>query len=251
MKRVWRAVAFGLAAYVFFLILSAPADRLLPYLQPRLQDVQLAGLGGSIWSGSAARAAVGPVQLDAVRWSWRPLALFKLALEFDIDAEFAGQTLSARAGRGLFAGPYLGDVEGRLPMSEITRLAGVDQISLGGFVDYRLSSVEWNDTAIPAVAGELDWKPAGVVQPLVLDLGAVRAQSEIDAGATEASLSASGGALTLGDGRFSLQPDGQYEFAAMVRKAGPVPAEVDQFLSTFAEFRDGGYLLEWSDQIAY
>lgn len=251
MKPGWRAVAAGVAAYLVFLLMTAPANRLLAYIQPQLQGVQLAGVSGSIWSGEAAQVNAGAAQLTAVSWSWRPLALFKAALEVDIDAQLSGRPLSARAGRGVFTGSYLADVEGRLPAGELLRWMRLQQVNLDGHLEFSLDTVEWNANPVPAVSGNVAWVPAMVSHPIELNLGEVQLTTEMASGATEGQLTARGGALAVNDGRVSLQPDGRYQLNATVRKQGAVPVEVEQFLSTFAEFRDGGYLLEWSDQIKF
>lgn len=239
----------GIAAYILFLVVTAPAAKLIPYFQSQLQGVQLAGISGTLWSGQALQLNVPPVQLTQVSWQFRPLALLLGAVEFKLDGQLSGRALSASAGRGLLSGPYLADVTGSVPAAELMAWAGLGMVELDGQMDFVLDEVEFSGSNMPAVAGQLVWKPAMVLTPLELNLGLAELTTTIESGGiTTGQLVANGGALTL-QGAVTLQPDGQYQLTGDVKKAGAVPQAVDNFLSTFAEFKNGSYRLEWSDQI--
>ena len=75
MKKSWRWLLLGAVLYVLFLVVNAPADKLLPLLQPQLQGIRLSGVDGRIWSGQAQYVEVLPLQLSEVHWSFRPFAL--------------------------------------------------------------------------------------------------------------------------------------------------------------------------------
>ena len=88
-----------------------------------------------------------------------------------------------------------------------------------------------------------------VLAPIELNLGLGELTTAIESdGVTRGQLIANGGALTM-QGEVTLQADGHYQLVGDVKKTGTVPQAVDKFLSTFAEAGNGGYRLEWSDQI--
>lgn len=250
MKTGWRPALAGLAAFVVFLVVSAPAAKLLPYFQPQLPGVQFAGVTGSLWSGQAVRLGAGVVQLDGVKWRWRPLALFKGALEFSVDAEHRGHALTGRVGIGLFSGAYGADVVGQLAASDVLYWTGLTGIGLDGQIDFAIDDIEVVGTGLPAIAGAVSWSPARVVSPLDLDLGKAQLVTRIESGVTHGKVSASGGVLTV-SGDVTVNPDGNYALVADLQKKGNVPQAVDKFLATFAEFSNGNYRLEWSDQIKH
>jgi general secretion pathway protein N len=248
MKSWWRLLVAGLAAYAVFLVLSAPAAKLLPYLQARLPGVQFAAPSGTLWSGQAVRVGAGAVQLDRLRWRLRPLALFKGALEFSLDAELGGRPLTGRAGMGVFSGAYLSDVVGQVVASDLLYWTGMTQVKLDGQLDFAIDAIKGIGSGLPAVAGTISWSPARVLAPLELNLGQAQLVTQIESGATRGQLSASGGVLS-GTGELTVNPDGNYALVAELQTKGSVPQAVDKFLATFAEFKDGKYRLEWSDQI--
>jgi hypothetical protein len=248
MKSWWRLALAGAAAYLVFVVAGAPAAKLVAYVQPRLPAVQFAGVSGSLWSGRAAQVGTGALHLDAVRWRWRPVALFRGALEFAVSAELGGQPLVGRAGLGLLGGAYATDVVGRLPVADLLYWTGMTRVGLDGELDFVIDDIEGLGAGLPAAAGTLTWSPARVHAPLTLDLGQAQLVTRIESGATRGKLSASGGALNVA-GDLSLNPDGAYSLVAEVQKNGSVPQAVDRFLAAFAEFRDGTYRLEWSDRL--
>lgn len=249
MKAVWRLLPAGIAAYVLFLVLSAPAAKLLPYLQPHLSGVRLAGVSGTLWSGRAAQLTIGSVPLTGVNWGLRPLALLTGAVEYRVKAQLNGQPLTAHVGRGLFAGAYVSDVSVRVAASDLLFWSGLHQVGVDGDLLVHLDEVENIDAGgLPAVAGTVTWTPAMVRAPLELNLGEAHLETRIEDGISRGQLTADGGALTL-TGEVTANPDGHYQLVGEVHKKGQVPQAVGKFLETFAEFKNGSYHLEWSDQI--
>ena len=249
MKAGWKFLLVGVAAYVLFLFVTAPAAKLLPYFQPQMQGVRIAGVSGTLWSGSALQVSLPPVKLVSVDWQFEPLALLLGSVAFQLDGQLSGQPFSARAGRGLFAGPFLSDVTGSVPAVDLMYWVGVRMVELDGQLEFDLDEVEFSPGSMPAVAGRLLWKPAMVLSPIELNLGLAELTTAIESdGITRGQLVANGGALTT-RGEVTLQPDGKYQLVGDVKKSGAVPQAVDKFLTTFAEFGNGSYRLEWSDQI--
>jgi len=250
MRSWWRLGLVGAAAYVVFLVSSVPVATLLPYLQPHLPGIRLAGVSGTLWSGEALHASAGSVQLDDLHWSLRPLALFTGALGFSIDARLAGKPLTAHAGLGVFSGAYVSDVAGRVAAADLLYWAGLTHMKLDGELDFNIDDVDGIGAGVPAVAGTVSWAPARVLAPLDLNLGKARLQTRIDAGVTRGELVAEGGVLTA-TGDVTVNPDGSYQLVGEVQKKGAVPQAVDRFLATFAEYKNGNYRLEWSDTIKF
>lgn len=249
MKTGLKLLPLGIAAYCLFLVLTAPAAKLIPYFQSQLQPASLAGISGSLWSGKALQLNAPPVQLTDIHWRFRPLALLLGAVEFGVDGQLEGRPVRAVVGQSLFAGSYLSDVQGSATAADLMYWAGLRGVELAGQLEFALDDVEFSDTTVPAVAGQVVWKPAMVNQPLALNLGLAELTTTIESGGvTVGQLVASGGALGV-QGNVSMQPDGRYQLLGDVKKTGAVPQAVDKFLATFAEFSNGSYRLEWSDQL--
>ena len=170
MKAGLKLLPMGIAAYVLFLIVTAPAAKIIPYFQSQLQGVHLAGISGTLWSGRALQVSVPPVQVTQVGWQFKPFALFLGSVAFQLDGQLSGRALSARAGRGLLSGPYLADVTGSVPAVDIMYWAGLSAVGLDGELDFSLDDVEFSAGKVPAVAGRLTWKPAMVLARSALEL---------------------------------------------------------------------------------
>jgi general secretion pathway protein N len=250
MKPAWRGVLTGVVAYLLFLVVSAPAAKVLPWLQPRMPDVQFSVVDGSLWSGRALTVQAAPVQLNDVSWSLRPLALLTGRLEFAVDAELRGREVEGRAGRALFGQPYLAAVQGRVAASDLLRWSGQrQQVKLAGDLAFDLERVVWAAQAgVPAIAGTLVWSPAQVLAPLELSLGRAELVTRIEEAASRGELQASGGALRV-TADVVMNPDGKYSLDARIQQQGDAPPAVTEFLSTFADYQNGTYRLEWSDSI--
>ena len=194
----WQAVLTGVAAYVVFLLATAPAAKLLPLVQPRLGGVQLAGVDGTLWSGSAAVAAANPVQLQDVQWRLRPLALLLGRAEVALEASWQGRPAAALAGKALFGGSYLADVSATLPAPDVLRWLEVRQVSVEGNLALDLARLEWPaDGALPAITGAASWTPARVSAPVEVALGSAQLDTVAEQGVTRGKLKTSGGALLV------------------------------------------------------
>jgi hypothetical protein len=67
-------LALGLGAYVAFTIATLPAGTALRWFAP--SGVAFAGVGGTLWSGSAASCSIEGFTVENLRWRVRPSALF-------------------------------------------------------------------------------------------------------------------------------------------------------------------------------
>lgn len=246
--KVWHGVVTGVAAYVLFVVAGAPAAKVLPWLQPVAPEIELAGVDGTVWHGSAAIVNAAPVQLQQVNWRLRPFSAALGRLEFAVDARLRGGSLQGRVGRSLFGRPYLSQVQGSVAAADVLTWAQINQVGADGVLSFDIADVQWSDAPWPAIGGNLSWSPAAVTRPIELALGKVQLETRIEDGVTRGKLNASGGGLLV-QGDLELQPAGDYRLDAQIQQQGDVAPEVARFLSTFATYKDGTYLLEWSDTI--
>ena len=248
MKPWWRSVLLGTVAYLLFVVMTAPAAKVLPLFQSQLQNIQFAGLEGSLWSGKAAQVDVTALQLQDVNWRLRPFALFVGRAVFKINGRLQAQRIRAKVGSTFLGTPYLSDVEGRIAANELLRLLGNNQLQLGGQLTFAIDDVEWAESGMPAIAGSASWSPAQLIAPLNLAFGKAQLETRIENTVTRGKLTASGGALLV-QADVELKSDGAYRFDANIQQKGDVPQAVSKFLSTFAEYKDGNYRFEWADKL--
>src|SRR5262245_23274117 len=98
-------IAAGIAAFLVFLVAMVPAAQLAGRLPPA---IDMAGLGGTIWSGRARSLSIENRPLGAVSWSCRPWRLVMLEWSCHVTLKPPGGELS-----GNFSGDFKGAVVGQ------------------------------------------------------------------------------------------------------------------------------------------
>ncbi|TCK19400.1 type II secretion system (T2SS) protein N [Thiogranum longum] len=244
---MWRTVALGLVAWLVFLIATLPADRALA-LAPQMPGVTIGHVQGTLWHGKAGSLIIKGIQLDNLRWGFRPLSLFTGRFEFDLKAGLGSKPVHAIAGT-LFSGArYLGDVQLSMPASDVLYRLGIKQVGVSGDLVMDLDDVRFTPGGIPMFSGVTRWAPAEVEAPLVLSLGTATLTTQHDGSITQGDLVATGGVLQV-KADVALEATGAYRLNAVITQNGTVPQAVTKFLATFAEYENGSYRLEWSDNL--
>jgi hypothetical protein len=118
-------------------------------------------------------------------------------------------------------------------------------VSVAGNLALQFDRVQWGEGRVPALTGNATWAPAQISAPLELALGRAQLDSVADRGVSRGKLQVSGGALLV-EADVELDPDGVYRLDAQIQQKDSVPDPVRQFLSTFADYANGRYRLEWS-----
>lgn len=243
----WRAVAAVVVAWLVFLIATIPADRALA-LAPSMPGVVLGNAQGTLWRGQVSRVVVEGVQLEDVHWRFRPLSIILGRFEFDLKGEFAGKPVQTLAGRTFSGALYLENVQASIPASEVLYRSGVNHLTVGGQLSVDLDEIRFSPASIPMFSGQASWTPAEIEAPLALSLGTATLTTQQNGNVTEGKLVTSGGVLLV-QADVTLESSGAYRLDAAIRPNGTVPQAVTKFLTTFAEYENGSYRLEWSDTL--
>ena len=97
----WSWLALGVGAYIAFTLVKFPAGTALRWFAP--PGVALAGVAGTLWSGSAATCTVAGFTVEALRWDLRPASLLlgrlSAAVEARIPDGFVSGNITASPGR--------------------------------------------------------------------------------------------------------------------------------------------------------
>ncbi len=244
---MWRTLALGLVAWLVFLIATVPADRALAFAPP-MPGVAIGQVRGTLWHGQAASLVAKGIQLDKLRWRFRPLSLLTGRFEFDIKAGLGGKPAHTLAGRRFSGASYLRDVQLSIPAADVLYRLGINQVGVSGELVMDLDDVRFTQDGIPMFSGVTRWTPAVVEAPLALSLGTATLTTRQDGDITQGDLVAVGGVLQV-KADVALETTGAYRLNAVITQNGNVPPAVTKFLSTFTEYENGGYRLEWSDNL--
>ena len=92
-------IALGLGAYLAFAISMFPAAIAYRWLAP--DNVRLAGIDGTVWSGSAAIGSVGNIGFHDLEWQLQPWRLLFARAGGQLQARFADGFVTTRVEAGL------------------------------------------------------------------------------------------------------------------------------------------------------
>ena len=201
----------GLLTFVAAFIMLFPARVAYDWFAP--PAVQMSGLDGTIWSGSAAELSASGLYLRELKWRLRPLRLVTGKVAARIEARPSSGFLEAEIAVGLGGDIMLSDVNGSLPLRDfatITRMPG-----LAGNVSLQFNELRIRD-GLPVVAdGTL--AVADLVAPMVdpASIGGYRAEFFTDDNAVVASVEDDNGVFDLA-GSLTVSGDRNYQFLGKV-----------------------------------
>ncbi len=201
----------GLLTFVAAFVALFPARVAYHWFAP--PAVQVSGLQGSIWSGSATEAAAAGVYLRDVKWRLHPLGLLTGKLAAHVEASPSSGFLEADVAAGLGGSIALSNVNGSLPLGDFAALARVP--GLAGNASVQFDELRVRD-GLPVVAtGTL--AVANLVAPMVDpgSIGGYRAEFFTDDNAVIASIEDVNGVFDLA-GSLTISADRNYQFLGKV-----------------------------------
>ncbi|MEE4203558.1 MAG: type II secretion system protein N [Halieaceae bacterium] len=154
--RRWSAV--WVAVFLVLVVLYAPA-RLVGWLIP--QSVSLEGLGGTLWRGHAARAAIAVdgnvLMLGELNWRLRPLSLLQLRPAVDLSSVWGQQSLTTRLATTPGGTILLKDLEAVVDVGWVRNLV---PLFVEGRVRANFSEITLSDDVVESANGRVVWESA-------------------------------------------------------------------------------------------
>jgi hypothetical protein len=164
-------LALGVGAYLAFVIASFPAGTAYRWFGS--DNVVLAGVQGTLWSGRAAAASAAGVALQDLRWRVRPAALFVGRVSVDLEARlldgFLNASVSASPSRvrltDVRASTSIAALRGVLPVSGVRGQASASFSEL-------LIEGGWPTTAVGELRlAQLEAAPFGMSSARLVPIG--------------------------------------------------------------------------------
>ena len=249
MSKVWLGVMVGAVSYIIFMAMQAPASWVIQRAQQQLPGLAISGVTGSLWRGQASQVNYQDQQIDKASWALNPLTLLQGCLGYHVKGQWQGQPVSLNAGSQWNKQPCISAVKGSLDLS-ILLASGNLPVQVSGIVEVDIDTVSFAQGGqLPLFSGRLHWPEANIISPLELDLGSVSLQLDPDGNTMmRGELTAQGGQLTI-DAPVDITPEGDFSINMAIRFDGEPSEEIQAGLGAFAEFHDGVYQLEYSDNI--
>ncbi|HEY0635486.1 MAG TPA: type II secretion system protein N [Gammaproteobacteria bacterium] len=214
MKR-WRwHILLFVAAYSGALLSALPASLVLHWAEPVLSRVQqrpvLHGVDGTVWSGHAAQAVYRGVTLGELKWELSPWALLIGRIDVDLKINGADGYLDSELSTG-FGGRdlRLRHVSGQVPAAMLKSFAPSLPMTPAGTFTLAVDEVRFESAKLHGLDGRIVWNKGGVVSPLALEFGDLKAEFSSNEAGVTGRISDSGGPMQL-SADLKLSADGGY-----------------------------------------
>jgi general secretion pathway protein N len=227
-----------------------PAARAVALVDPA--GVDIAGVQGTVWQGSAERVTVPDMPpLAAVRWNITTWQLLLGRLAGDVRFDLGGGTGATefRVSAGGAVEVRDAHFEGRA--AGVARHLPIPLLLVEGDLTAMIESAALRDGRPEGVDARLRWSNAVLRQPLDVDLGAVSiAVTPADEAAHRLVVDVREGALNVRGGG-DIDAAGRYDVELRVEPQANASAEIVDMLANVAE-RDGDvYVIRQRGQLPF
>ena len=228
-RRALRWWLLGAVAYLVFLGATFPAQYLADHMAKRLPALQLAGVEGNLFSGSATQVSYQGASLGAVDWRFDWLAPFTFSFGYHIDLHAEDRDLRGRLDFG-FNRIVLKDFEGRIPVSALGSLLPLPPDSLAGALSPHLKQLTLKNGRLVSTEGELDLDEATLKWPTAATLGSFRMQLAPATDGIQAQISDVASPFKL-TAALSLTGEGTYHLSGTLGARDPGDATTRNLLA--------------------
>jgi len=240
-----RYLIAGLLVLLFALALKFPARLAYDWFAP--PEVQLSGISGSVWNGSASEGRAAGAYVSDIRWKFRPSALLGGKLEFETSSSPAFGTLQTDLAVAANGELSLKNLDGNVELGLIH--PSFQQSGIRGDLQLDFEELALRDGMPSSVTGEVSINNLLVPELAPSTLGDYIARFETAGDSITATLVDTDGILDV-DGTLTLNADRSYTLLGRVSaKTGAPRSIVDQlqYLGTpdadgFRPFRFEGQL---------
>ncbi|WP_085441944.1 type II secretion system protein N [Magnetofaba australis] len=233
----------GLAAYLAFVLINAPAAHLYAWSKDALQGmVQLEGVSGTIWDGHVDRLAAQGVSVDNLNWRLLPGALLsgEAAARVRMDGGDAGLQVSAHVSWSGGESVQLKEVSVRGPLEQLQRYAPAMPPGYRGNVTLDLDWLTLDNGRIASMQGRgrIANLYAGV--PLNAPLGDFSANLEAISGGLRVKLASLPGAAVELEATLNLSTGGGYRLRGVIQAAQKAAPQLKRNIGYLGKSGPGG-----------
>jgi len=233
----------GLGIYLAFLVIMLPAEPVLEWAAPRLQEqgvtLGAVGIDGTVWSGEAASVSFNGISLGGTTWELAPLKLLTGRIGGRWMVQPPGGYLSGNATVSSEQ-VRLSRLDGRLSAARLMAYAPAIPVQLDGEISGRMERIVLSRAKIVEAAGAVIWNQAKVTAPMEMPLGDLRVEvTTAEDGQIVGDVSDAGGPLSI-SGEAVLAPQGTYRLELDLAARQGASSELKQALDMLGRSGPGG-----------
>lgn len=231
-----RLITAGIFTLIVGLIILFPARVAYRWFAPDV--VEVSGITGSIWSGSAAHASSAGIYFRDLSWNFKPLRLFTGKLVYAIAAKPASGFVEADIGLGIGGALHISDLQGAIGLQALGQIPAIRGVR--GSASLRFDHLTIKDGLPVSANGTVE--VSNLVIPFVTSgsIGGYRAEFHPqEDGGINASIEDTDGAVDLA-GNLALAPDRTYQFRGLIAAKPETPQGMRQQLQFLGSANDRG-----------
>jgi len=217
--RIWRWWLAGIILYLIFLLATLPAGYATAWLQKRVPQLQLSGVNGSLWSGSAREVAWRGQEWGNLHWGFDWSALFSGHPGYRLELDAADLALRTRVA-GNSHNLLLRDITGHLDIARLEPWLPLPHGSVAGQLNLQLQRLLLVNGQPTAAAGIISLSSFNLMWPQPVALGDYEMKLQTQADGIHGSMLDTSGPLIL-QGSLRFAPDGSYQVSGTLSARDP------------------------------
>ncbi len=219
-----------IVAFVVFVLFLVPVQRVWEQVKTPQMEVQLSGLQGTLWQGSADWIEWRETAVQTVDWSFNPWALLRGVWEYQVDLSIEGAPVTGYVGASVMGNLKGRDLHTQARLQELKSLNNNAQLPLPapmqGELQIQLDELVVEQQWPSVLQGRLQLHDFSLVG--FAKLGDWQGRVYNDASQNLIMQFSPTGDLLLGEGTVVLSHDKQWTLTLKVK---PAPAAVDSEIS--------------------
>ncbi len=231
----------GLIAFVVTLAWKFPAAGVLPHVNTH--PVQIAGVSGSVWRGSAEQIIAQPElePITNVNWTFQPKSLLQTAAGMRVRFDWLDGTGEADVARKLSGMISISDGIVRLPARSLDQFLPLPVANFDGVINADIDTLELVNSKLHSTTGLVNWRNAAVSGAVNAKLGNVTLEVTPDKNLHRGKLTNANGELEI-NGDFQIDQKGDFIVDLKVKPTSATPPELAGMLGALGKrSSDGSY----------
>jgi len=220
-----RFVISGVIVFLLVLVVTFPARVAYRWLAP--PDLQLSGISGSVWNGTAAEGLAAGAYVRNISWRLKPMALLTGKLAFTTSADPASGSMKADVAMGLGGSLALTNLTGTVSLDLVHN--AFQQGGISGDVSLNFSNLVLENGLPVAATGSVTVANFFARDLSAGVLGDYRAEFQTSGQSISASVDDVAGVLDI-DGVITINPDRTYSLVGEVAARPGAPPSIEQQL---------------------
>lgn len=240
-------IIIAVVTYLFFTLGNVPAAKVVSLLEKNTQlPVQLYGIHGSIWEGTAEKAIMkGQPPMSNISWSINPFMALFAQVSGEVKGSIREQNIIGNIRYSALGSFSASDVRTSIDAAMVQDLIQLPMGELGGTFNINVESFSANPEGLPEITANIKWRNAKLTMIETVDLGQVTI--DIKPGKDEqllASISNKNGHLLL-KGKINVDNKKAYDINLSITPESKANENLRQSLKMFAKRQtDGSYLVK-------